>query len=46
VLVEFGLCVTKLGRFDGSTGGVGFGIKEEQDALAEVVVKSEFGTVV
>jgi hypothetical protein len=33
-LVEFFLCVTKLGRFDGSTGGVGFGIEKEEDALA------------
>jgi hypothetical protein len=35
--VEFFLCVTKLGRFDGSTGGVGFGEEEEQDALASKV---------
>jgi hypothetical protein len=33
-LVEFLFCVTKLGRFDGSTGGVGFGEEEEQGALA------------
>jgi hypothetical protein len=33
VLVEFLLCVTKLGRFDGSTGSVGFGVEEEEDAL-------------
>jgi hypothetical protein len=33
-LIELLFCVTKLGRFDGSTGGVGFGKKEEQDALA------------
>ena len=32
-LVEVFLCVTKLGRFDGSTGGVGFGVEEEEDAL-------------
>jgi hypothetical protein len=34
VLVEFLLGVTKLGRFDGSTGGVGFGVEEEEEALA------------
>jgi hypothetical protein len=34
VLVEFLLCVTKLGRLDGSTGSVGFGVEEEEDALA------------
>jgi hypothetical protein len=32
-LVEVFFCVTKLGRFDGSTGGVGFGVEEEEDAL-------------
>ena len=32
--VEFFFCVTKLGRFDGSTGSVGFGVEEEEDALA------------
>jgi hypothetical protein len=34
VLVKILLCVTKLGRFDGSTGSVGFGVEEEEDALA------------
>jgi hypothetical protein len=34
VLLELLLCVTKLGRFDGSTGGVGFGEEKEEDALA------------
>jgi len=34
MLVELVLCVTKLGRFDGSTGGVGFGVEEEEDAVA------------
>ncbi len=34
VLVEVFLCVTKLGRFYGSTGSVGFGIEEEEDAIA------------
>jgi len=33
-LVEIFFCVTKLGRFDGSTGGVGFGVEKEEDALA------------
>jgi hypothetical protein len=33
-LVEFFFCVTKLGRFDRSTGSVGFGVEEEKDALA------------
>ncbi len=33
-LVEFFLCVAKLGRFDRSTGSVGFGIEEEDDAFA------------
>jgi hypothetical protein len=33
-LVEIFFCVTKLGRFDGSTRGVGLGKKKEEDALA------------
>ena len=33
-LVEVFLCVTKLGRFGGSTGSVGFGEKEQHDAAA------------
>jgi hypothetical protein len=41
-LVEFLFCVTKLGRFDGSTGGVGFGEEEEQDAPASKVFEGEF----
>jgi hypothetical protein len=32
--VEVFFCVTKLGRFDGSTRSVGFREKEEQDSLA------------
>jgi hypothetical protein len=32
--VELLFCVAKLGRFDGSTGRVGFGVEEEEDALA------------
>ena len=34
VFVEIFFCVAKLGRFDGSTGSVGFGVEEEEDALA------------
>jgi hypothetical protein len=41
-LVEFLFCVTKLGRFDGSTGGVGFGEEKEQDATASKVFEGEF----
>jgi len=33
-LIELLFCVTKLGRFDGSTGSVGFRKEEEQDAPA------------
>jgi hypothetical protein len=33
-LVEVFFCVAKLGRFDGSTGSVGFGVEEEENALA------------
>jgi len=33
-LVELLFCVTKLGRFDGSTGSVGLGIEKEEDTLA------------
>ena len=32
--VEFRFCVAKLGRFDRSTGGVGFGEEEQEDTLA------------
>jgi hypothetical protein len=43
VLVEIFFCVTKLGRFDGSTGSVGFGVEEDEDALAgEVFERDEF----
>jgi len=45
-IVEFLFCVTKLGRFDGSTGGVGFGVEEEEDALAgEVLERDVFAFV-
>jgi hypothetical protein len=40
-LVEIFFCVAKLGRFDGSTGGVGFGVEEEEDALAGEVFESD-----
>jgi hypothetical protein len=33
-LVKFLFCVTKLGRFYRSTGGVGFGVEEEENAPA------------
>ncbi len=33
-LVELLFCVAKLGRFDDSTGGVGFGEEEKKDAFA------------
>jgi len=36
------LCVTKLGRFDGSTGSAGFGEEEEKDALAGEVLERDF----
>jgi hypothetical protein len=40
--VEFLFCVAKLGRFDGSTGGIGLGIEEEEDALASEVFERQF----
>jgi hypothetical protein len=45
-LVEVFFCVTKLGRFDGSTGGVGFGVEEEEDAVADEVGEREDCSVV
>jgi hypothetical protein len=33
-LIEFLFCVTKLGRLNGSTGGVGLGIEKEEDTFA------------
>jgi len=35
------LCVTKLGRFDGSTGSAGFGEKKEENALAGEVLEGD-----
>ena len=45
-LIEIFFCVAKLGRFNGSTGSVGFGIEEEKDALAGEVFESKFSAVV
>ena len=44
--VELLFCVTKLGRLDGSTGSVGFGIEKEEDALALEILKRDGGAVV
>jgi hypothetical protein len=44
--VELLLCVTKLGRLDGSTRGVGFGIEKEEDAAALEVLEGHGGAVV
>ena len=33
-LIELLFCVTKLGRFDGSTGSVGLGIEKDEDTMA------------
>jgi hypothetical protein len=41
-LVEIFFCVAKLGRFDRSTGGVGSGVEEEEDALAREVFERDF----
>jgi hypothetical protein len=46
VLVELLLCVTKLGRFDRSTGGVGFGVEEEEEALALEVTQGDESVVI
>jgi hypothetical protein len=37
-IVELFFCVAKLGRFDGSAGGAGFGVEKEEDLLAGVVL--------
>jgi len=45
-LIKLLFCVTKLGRFDGSTGSVGFRKEEEQDAPAlEVFQRDVFAFV-
>jgi hypothetical protein len=41
-LVELLFCVAKLGRFGRSTGSVGFGIEEENDAFAGEVRERNF----
>jgi hypothetical protein len=41
-LVELLLCVTKLGRFDGSTGSASFGEEKEDDALAGEIFERDF----
>ena len=43
-LVKFFLCVTKLGRFGGSTRRVCLGIEKEDDALAAEISQREVGT--
>jgi hypothetical protein len=44
--VEFLFCVTKLGRFNRSTGSVGFRIEEDQDALTGEILEGKNGAVV
>jgi hypothetical protein len=44
--VEFFFCVAKLGRFDGSTGGVGFGVEKEEDAVALEISQGDKRVVV
>jgi hypothetical protein len=46
VLVELVLCVAKLGRFDGSTRGVGFGVEKEEDAVAFEITQRDKRVVV
>jgi hypothetical protein len=41
-LVELLLCVTKLGRFDDSTGSVRFGKEKQEDALADEIFERDF----
>jgi hypothetical protein len=40
------LCVAKLGRFDGSTGGVGLGKEVEQHALAAKIAERDVFAIV
>jgi hypothetical protein len=40
-IVEFLFCVTKLGRFDRSTGSAGFGEEEQEHALAREVLEGD-----
>jgi len=46
MLVELLLCVTKLGRFDGSTGGVGFGVEEEENTMTLEISQGDKRVVV
>jgi hypothetical protein len=39
--VEVLFCVTKLGRFDSSTGSVGFGVKKDEETLAFIVAEGD-----
>ena len=39
--VEVLLCVTKLGRFDRSTGSVGFGVKKDEESPAFIVAEGD-----
>jgi hypothetical protein len=41
VPVELLLCVTKLGRFDGSTGSAGFGVEKKEDTLALEIIQGD-----
>jgi hypothetical protein len=41
-LIELLFCVAKLGRFDGSTGGVRFRKEEQQDTAALEVLQTDF----
>jgi hypothetical protein len=45
-LVEFFLCVTKLGRFDRSTGRVCLGKEKEQNTLPPKIGEGKFGAVI
>jgi hypothetical protein len=45
-LVELPFCVTKLGRFGGSTGGVGLGEEKNQNTLALEVAKGDFSALI
>jgi hypothetical protein len=44
--VEVFFCVTKLGRFDCSTCGVGLGVEKQEDALAGEVFERKFFALV
>ncbi len=39
--IELLFCVAKLGRFDDSTGGVGFGKEEKENALVLEILQSD-----